>query len=488
VAFTGWLTAVRKGRLEEAARYLELGARPAAEGPKLARRLKAVLDRRAWVDVERLSPLSAGAPDDGLDPGLDELAQLPVEGGPSATDPVRMARHPDAPYWRFTAATVDRVDAWYEGLEDRWILDNLPEPLARPGPWDILWWQWLALVALVPLALMVGRVLGWLSTRLARRLASRTEVTWDDALVEMLGAPFSLGWALVLSWLALPLLVLNLHAQAVLLSGLKAVGVGAVAWALWRSIDVVASAVLSNEWSTRHPTSRALVPLGSRSAKVALASLSAISALSLLGFPVASLLAGLGIGGLALALAGQKTVENLFGAFSLGIDQPIREGDWVKVEELEGTVESIGLRSTRIRTNARTLVSLPNGRLADMRLENFTERDRMLFTTVVGLTYGTSAAQVRAIVQEVEAQLRAHPLAWQDTVVVALKQLGASSLELEVLAWLKTSDNAAFRAARQDLLLGIMETVERGGSAFAFPTQTVHLVRAPGSPGEDGKP
>ncbi|MBM4380424.1 MAG: mechanosensitive ion channel, partial [Deltaproteobacteria bacterium] len=147
---------------------------------------------------------------------------------------------------------------------------------------------------------------------------------------------------------------------------------------------------------------------------------------------------------------------------------------------------SIGLRSTRIRTHGRTLVSLPNGRLADMRLENFTERDRMLFTTNVGLTYGTSAAQVRSIVQGLERLLRAHPLSWQETVVVALKQFGASSLDVEVLAWMKTQDNAVFRQARQELLLGIMEVVERGGSALAFPTQTVHVVPVPGAPARGG--
>jgi len=486
VAYAGWLGAMRKGRLGEAARYLDLGPRPASDGPVLARRLKAVLDRYAWVDLERLSPLSTGAVDDGLDAALDEVAQLPAEGPGSPTEPVRMERHPDAPFWRFTAATVDRVDGWYGGLQDRWILDNLPEPLVRPGPWDILWWQWLALLALVPLTLGAGRMLGWMSARLARRVAARTAVTWDDALVELLGGPFSLGWALVLGWFALPFLALYAPAQAWVLSGLKALGVGAVAWGLWRSVDVVAGGVLGDEWAKRHPTSRALVPLGARIAKVALGSLAVITALSLLGFPVASLLAGLGIGGLALALAGQKTVENLFGAFSLGIDQPIREGDWVKIEDFEGTVESIGLRSTRIRTHGRTLVSLPNGRLADMRLENFTERDRMLFTTNVGLTYGTSAAQVRSIVQGLERLLRAHPLSWQETVVVALKQFGASSLDVEVLAWMKTQDNAVFRQARQELLLGIMEVVERGGSALAFPTQTVHVVPVPGAPARGG--
>src|SRR5436853_176324 len=131
----------------------------------------------------------------------------------------------------------------------------------------------------------------------------------------------------------------------------------------------------------------ALPALGSRVAKAIVFAMTIIAVISALGYPVASLIAGLGIGGLALALAAQKTVENLFGAFAIGFDQPIREGDFVQIDGIKGSVEAIGLRSPRVRTADRTVVCFPNGRLAETRTENYAARDRFRFYTVLGLTY-----------------------------------------------------------------------------------------------------
>jgi MscS family membrane protein len=158
------------------------------------------------------------------------------------------------------------------------------------------------------------------------------------------------------------------------------------------------------------------------------------------------------------------------------VDQPIRVGDFVKVDDFVGTVEEIGLRSTRFRTLDRTLVSIPNGRVADMKLESFAARDRLRLACIVGLVYGTTAAQMRAVLSGLEAALRAHPKIWPDAMVVRLKELGAYSLDIEVMAWFRTADWAEFQLIRQEVLLQFMEVVEGAGTAFAFPTRTVHLV------------
>jgi MscS family membrane protein len=201
-----------------------------------------------------------------------------------------------------------------------------------------------------------------------------------------------------------------------------------------------------------------------------------VAFLAELGYPVASLVAGLGIGGLALALAAQKTVENLFGAFSIGADQPFREGDFVRIEDFVGTVEAIGLRSTRFRTLDRTLITIPNGKLADMRLESLTERDRMRLACTIGLVYGTTTSQMKTVLAGLERVLRAHPRIWPDAVVVRFKEFGDSSLNIEVMAWFQTSVWSEFQLMRQDILLQFMDVVEKAGSSFAFPTRTVHLV------------
>jgi MscS family membrane protein len=198
--------------------------------------------------------------------------------------------------------------------------------------------------------------------------------------------------------------------------------------------------------------------------------------LSQLGYPVATLLAGLGIGGLAVALAAQKTVENLFGAFSIGADQPFREGDFVRIEDFVGTVEHIGLRSTKVRTLDRTLITIPNGKLAEMRLESFSARDRIRLACTIGLVYETSTEQMRQVLTELESVLREHPKIWPDAVVVRFMAFAGSSLDIEIMAWFQTSDWSEFQVIRQDVLLAFMDVVEGAGTAFAFPTRTIHLA------------
>jgi MscS family membrane protein len=195
---------------------------------------------------------------------------------------------------------------------------------------------------------------------------------------------------------------------------------------------------------------------------------------------VASLLAGLGIGGIALALAAQKTVENLFGSVAIGVDQPFRVGDMVKVEDVQGWVESIGMRSTRIRTLDRTLVSFPNGKLADTRCENIQVRDRLRLYANLALSYGTTAAQMRAVLSGIEAALRSHPRISADPPMVRFTELKESVLNVEVNAWFATQDWLEFTVLRQELYLRFMEVVEQSGASFAFPTRTVRLL--PGAP------
>lgn len=360
------------------------------------------------------------------------------------------------------------------------LLAELPPSLLREGPQGLLWWQWLAMPLVLALAWVLGRLLSGVTRSIFLRLASKSRATWDDQLVQNLSRPLTVAWGIALFAAFSHFLWLSEAGANFIDRALAAAIFVVFFWALLRAIDTVHGAVVDSPWALARPGSRALFPLMSRVAKVVVLCIAVVATLSELGYPVASLIAGLGIGGLAFALAAQKTVENLFGAFSLGVDQPFREGDFVRVEDFVGTVETIGLRSTRFRTLDRTLVSLPNGKLAEMRVENFAPRDRFRLYTVLNLTYGTTQAQMRAVLEGIEKVLRGHEKIWPDAVVVRFMQFGASSLDVEVVAWFVTGDWAGFQLARQEVLLQIMEVVERAGSSFAFPTRTVHLVREEG--------
>ncbi|MDB4991171.1 MAG: MscS Mechanosensitive ion channel, partial [Myxococcaceae bacterium] len=240
-------------------------------------------------------------------------------------------------------------------------------------------------------------------------------------------------------------------------------------WGLTRIVDVSAEVVSRSPWAGTRATATSLVSLGARVTKVAVMAIAGVALLSQLGYPIASVLAGLGVGGLAVALAAQKTVENLFGAFSIGADQPFREGDFVKVGDFTATVERIGLRSTRFRTADRTVISLPNGKLADMQLETYAVRDRLRFATTVALTRSSSSEQVKQVTEGLEGVLKAHPKLWQNSAAVRFDKFGPASLDLDVSAYFNTRDAGEFALIRQDLLLQFMTVIERAGTALALP-------------------
>lgn len=368
-----------------------------------------------------------------------------------------------------------------------WFERHLPEPLLREGPAGLAWWQVLGVPAACALAYAAGKLLGWLTRQVLGRIFARTQTSWDDLLLDRLGPPLTAFWSLAVAWALLPWLDLEreLHRDAT--RGLHAASFVVLFWAALRSIDLGFQFLGSFPWARANPLAAGVLPLGSKFARVAVFVIGAIAVLTQLGYPVASLLAGLGIGGLALALAAQKTVENLFGSVSISVDQPCRVGDYVQVDNVQGTVEAIGLRSTRIRTLARTIVTVPNGKLADVRIENFAVRDRFRFFCTLPLVYATTAAQMRAVLAGVEQALRAQPALFPEGVSVRFTSLSASSLDVEVAAWFATASWDEFTIVRQELLLRFLAIVEESGSAFAFPTQTLHLASPAGAERRDGR-
>jgi MscS family membrane protein len=469
-----FLESYRAGSYFDAARHLDLSVGSRSEGAGLARRLGAVLERHVGFRIDAISALRGGNLDDGLAADVEEVGQAPGPGGNA--EPLRLRRAAHLGRWLFDHDTVQRIDFWYRGVAPHWWLDHVPAALLRPGPRGVFWWQWLGLPVLVLAGWALGFVLSSFTRRLLGRGASRTKTAWDEALLGQLGAPLTVAWSAAAVYLLLPWVGLNDPAEQLVLRCLRAASFAAFFWALLRGIDVARQMTADLGWAKERPAARSLLPLVSSVGKLFVLAAALVALLSEFGYPVASLVAGLGLGGLALALGAQKTLENLFGAFSIGADQPFGVGDFVRIEELLGTVEAIGLRSTRIRTLDRTLVSIPNGKLADMRLETFAVRDRLRLACIVGLAYGTRVAQIRAVLAGLESVLRQHPKIWPDTLIVRLKEFGESSLNLEVMAWFQTSDWNEFLAIREETLLQFLEVVEREGSSFAFPTRTIHLV------------
>jgi len=215
-----------------------------------------------------------------------------------------------------------------------------------------------------------------------------------------------------------------------------------------------------------------LVRLGFKLATMVAVAWMAIVGADSMGISVAPLLAGLGVGGLALALAAQHTVENLIAGLVLFADAPVRIGDVCQFGDLRGTVEQIGLRSTRIRGADRTVTSIPNSEFAKLKLVNYSRRDRILLKSVLQLRYETTADQMRYALANLRTMLATHPRIVPESVRVRFVGYGSWSLDVEVFALAETSDHGEFLAIQEDVFLRTMEVITESGCGFAFPSQT----------------
>jgi len=259
----------------------------------------------------------------------------------------------------------------------------------------------------------------------------------------------------------------------------------AAAWMSWRLAPVIAEAIIASPRIAPESIDAHLIRVSARLLGiVGSAALLALGADNL-GMPLYGIVAGLGVGGLAIALAAQPTIENLIGGLNLFADRPIRVGDFCKYGDELGYVESIGIRSARIRGLDRTLTTIPNAVLAKMPIVNLTRRDRMLMKAVIGLRYETRPEQLRYILVKLREMLLAHPRVHPDPVRARFIGFGASSLDIEVFAYVTTREWGEFLAIREDILLRVMDIVEEGGAAIAFPSQTLYLGRD--HPADGGK-
>ena len=475
-----YLQASREGDFAAAARYLDLRGVPEAargqRGAKLARQLKIVLDQTLWIDLGTISNRPEGDLKDDLPTHRDRVGRIEDGGVAVEVWLDRVAGGPDrAPRWVFAASTVGAIPRLYNQYGYGWLGEWLPEALFRGQLFELKPWQWLGLA----LAAMLAYALAWLMTRLARLvltpMVARTATTVDDRLLQRAMAPARLLLVAAAFQMASLGLALAVPVQRVVGGLNRTLALLALFWLGSRMLDVWSGWLATRLERRGRRTALSLVPMGRRSAQALLFVLASVAILQNLGVNVTGLVAGLGFGGLAFALAAQKSLENLFGGVTVIADQPVRVGDFCRFGDQVGTVEDVGLRSTRLRTLDRTVVTIPNSEFASMQLENFARRDKIWFHPRIGLRYETTPEQIRCILVELRAMLYAHPRVDPDPARVRFVGFGASSLDIDFFAYVLATDYSEYLEVAEDLNLRIMDIVEGAGSGFAFPSQTLYV-------------
>lgn len=475
----GFIKAAQAGDYGRAAEYLDARHAP-GQAQELARQLKVVLDGGLTINLDFLSAKPEGDLEDNPRATRELVGVVTNEGKSRDIFLDRIQRGKSPPLWLFAADTLRRVPEMYAEIGPSWIEAYLPKPLLETRFLSFSLWQWIAILLVIPIALVLARAVNRLLIPLLRPAVRYLTQEQDDRQLSRIEGPVRLLTLVVTSHWSVSLLALPFLARQFWARLAATLAIIATTWLVIRLNSIVAELSGRHLGRTKRAASITIVRLVQRLVTAAAVLAGVLVFLYMLGMDLTAALAGLGVGGLAIAFAAQKTLENLFGGIMITSDQPVRVGDFCRFGDQVGTVEDIGLRSTRIRTLDRTVVSVPNGQLAAMSLENFGVRDKMWFHPTIQLRYETSADQLRYILAEIRRVLYAHPKVESESARIRFVGFGTSSLNLEIFSYVLASDYGVFLEVQEDLLLRIMDIVEKGGTGFAFPSTTTYVARDPG--------
>lgn len=476
----GFLQEAQAGDYSIAAQYLEMSpARRQSEGDALAMKLNVVMNR-AFAGSLRPSRDREGTPQEDVPFNRQKLGTMSSGDVEVELELVRIADPSAGKIWLISSNTLAKVPELYDQVEARRVETRLPAWTVKHQLAGMQLWQWFALLLLIPVAAAAAwllLVLLQIPLRVwARRRGHVELVQWRSVSSPAWLLVGAIVHRILAGYLGLPLLPRHYYNQLVAV----AVIVG-FNWLLWGVIRWFLQRVRNRALARGHSGTGSLMLLGERIIKAMVVALATFLVFSVLGFNLTTALAGVGIVSLAVGFGAQQTIANLFGGVSVLADEVIRVGDVCKFGDRTGTVEDIGLRSTRVRTEERTLLAIPNGTVATINVENLSRRDKLLFKTVLGLHSETSGDHVRYVLAQIREVVKSHPKIEASTARVRLTEVTTSAINVELVCYVLTRDFDEFATAREDLLLRIMKFVEESGTNLAAASQTLYLSGDPAS-------
>ncbi len=480
----GFNLAVHREDFGTATQYLQLSEDRRRSSERLARDLADLIDRYYIEPITALSSDPAGDASDGL-PLDRERVVLAIPGKQAEIGLVRVDDPRAGLIWLVSSETLARVPSLHRSAGVTWLESVMPQELVDSSLFGVSFAQWAAWAATigVPLAAL------WLLFAILFTMARRT-VTGPTRrkLLET--------WYTGIRWPAILFVTLAIHLATVPLLGFSLsfrfgyarvelfVLVLVAAWLLWRLMALSFTHARIVAQRRGQASISSLLLLSERVSKTVVVLAAIFALLTIAGVDTTTALAGVGIGGVAVALGAQKSVENLLGGVFLLTDRVLAVGDTCSIANRLGVVEDITMRSVRLRTIEQTLLSVPAGVLAHSSLENFSTRDKILMQNTLRLRYGTTADQLRRVLGGIRALLEERPDIETGTARVRLVDFGLRAIEIELFAYVLTPDLTEFLAAREELLLRVASVVESSGTRFAEPSITIN---EPG-PGADAGP
>jgi len=466
-----FLEAARNGDFENAAQHLDLRNLPRemrnAQGAEIAREFKIILDRGLWIDLDLVSDHPKGYENDGLPSYRDLLGQIETDKKTYNLLLQRVPREDGVKIWKISNATVAKIPELYEEASYGPFGDFLSSFFPEVQIWDTYLWQWAGVIIIMVFAFLILLPFTWLAVFLINRKEKKPKI------ISFVKGPLRfLVWVLIVKSMK-DLLSPTVTMQAMMEGA--TLSIIAFAWVFVRFFDFYIEHLIQ-KFQEKDKTGAIvlLIPL-KKIVRVAIIITALLVWLDNIGFKITTLMAGLGVGGIAIALAAQAIFADLIGAIILLISQPVRVGDFCRFGNIIGTVEEIGLRATRIRTLDNTVVSVPNAEFSRQHLENYTWREKTWFHPKISLPYETPREKIAKIASDVAEMLKNHPEVLDDPIQVDFTEIGDYSHNIEVFSYIASGDWGKYKKIAHELNMAIMDIVEKAGVRLALPSRKMYV-------------
>lgn len=374
--------------------------------------------------------------------------------------------------WLFTIYTRKHIKYIHSQVQQKNLSSLIPESL-NEKVFLIKNWQWIGILAILLVGIIAQFIFKFMFKKtVAKKLAATQDKPDEKKFKSITILCVSICW-----YLLFPVLGIDKDVAEILTNAAGIMAMVSALFVVSRVLDFVKEIMMSKAEETDNKVDDVLIPMFHKLIKLATLVVGVVLIASNMGINVASLLAGIGLVGMALALAAKDTVENIFGSITVLLDKPFEVGDFISVGGVDGIVEQIGLRSTRIRTFYCSQVNVPNSTLIKATVDNYGRRNYRRIKTALSMTYDTPPNKIEAFCEGIRELIRKHPYTRKDSYHVYFNEFNAASLDVLLLCYIDTGDYAIELRERQRLFTDIIRLAGRLGVEFAFPTQTIHMAK-----------
>jgi len=478
----GLIIAIKEKDFEKAANYLDLRNLPFAreqqvDGAELARQLSIVGRRAMVIDLESISDHPGGDLDDGLPSYRDRITSLQTSKGPVDILMQRVPRGDGEFIWKISNATVAKIPE----LEAEFGYGFVGDKLSLLFPQEVILglelWQVIMLLGI----LIAGFILAYILTLILVRILQQGRYAKRERLKKFIVGPLRFLLLVIFVRLTFDMTSPSMAARAIFEA--RTLLIIAVYWVSLGVIDLLVYRFADRMKRNGQQDAVVLLKPASTGVKIIIAAIAIISWLDNLGYEVTTIIAGLGVGGIAVALAAQKSLENLIGSIMIYASQPVRVGDFCQFGKYLGTVEEIGLRSTQLRTLARTVVHVPNALFASAEIENFTQRDKILYRTRLRLDYAVGPEPIREVLEKIRSYIDTQDFIDAEDSRVRFLEFGEYAQELELYVYIRTSEFSEYLKYREQVNLDIRDIIEDAGVELIIPVRKSYVQELAGSTG-----